>query len=585
VQAITVLQNLLERVRSRLFRTRLPLLAKELVEQAARRRTYLIRLGYAVLLFAAFLVFAYGASSGPANPADILGRGRGMFQTLVVIQFFGILIFLPATMAGVIAVEKERATLPLLMLTDLTSRQILWQKFLGRVVAMLSFLLLGLPLLAVCYAFGGIGTDYLLAGVYLLVLTCLQIGALSLACSAFCSSSLAALLSSYILTAILYVVVPGIFGDWFAPWLIFSQHAQGGFGSVVFASIFVVVSIAVFLRFAHGYLVRRAFLPPGNALLGIFRWLDRTFENWNAAVGGIHLIREKATLPGERPIAWREVTKKSLGRIVYLFRILVILEVPLVFVAVGSFYRIVEWQESDSLSAILYILWAIAGLALAIMSTNAIASERTYQTLEVLLTTPLSGADILRQKLRGVRRLMFVLIVPIATCVGFRAWIARSLHLTTLGQGTLSYVAVSLFAIAIYLLLVTWFGAWVGLWARTRLRAIITLLVLLVVWAAGPLLLAGLLEEAVHLDVQHLDVQLPLLEYPRCVSPAWAVIAIERAGIDTFLDHAPLKLLAANLGFYLVVLLLVRWDCLRNADRLLGRARPRERAGAETTDE
>ena len=549
-----------QRLRSRLFRPRLPLLGKELTEQAARRRTYLVRAGYAVLLFATFLLFAYGAADGPLNLVDLLGRGRSMFQTLVAIQFVGILLFLPATMAGVIAVEKELATLPLLMLTDLTPRQVLWEKFLGRLVAMVSFLLLGLPLLAVCYAFGGITTGYLVAGVYLLLLTCLQVGALSLACSAFCSSSLAALLSSYVLTAFLYLVVPWVFGDWFAPWLIFRDHGPNGLGTVLFESVFVLISTLIFLRMAHGYLVRRALQPPGNALLAVFRWLDRLFESWNVTVGGVHLIREKPTLPGDEPIAWREVTKKSMGRVVYLFRILVLLEAPLILVAVGSFYRLILWHESDSLSTLLYVLWIIAGLAVAVTSANTIASERTYQTLEVLLTAPLTGAEILRQKLRGIRRLLLVVAVPLATCIGLRAWYARSLYLTTLGEGTLAYVAVSLVAVVVYLTLLTWFAAWVGLWTRTRFRAIITLLVLLVAWAVGPLLAADLMRGSM----------LTQLAY---VSPAGAVMAIERAGIDTFLRNAPLELLAANLGFYLAAILAIRWRCLRNADRLLGRAR------------
>lgn len=66
-------------MRSSLPRFSLPLLAKELVEQAARKRMYRVRTLYAVVLFAFSLLivhsfFQYAGS----NPLNVLGRG-GIF--------------------------------------------------------------------------------------------------------------------------------------------------------------------------------------------------------------------------------------------------------------------------------------------------------------------------------------------------------------------------------------------------------------------------------------------------------------------------------------------------------------------------
>ena len=143
------------------LRSPMPLLGKELAEQAARKRTYVLRCAYAALLFIAFCVVFYGEAREVRSGFELLGRGRGMFVALVYIQFVGVLAFLPATMSGVITQEKEQRSLELLLLTDLRPSEILLQKYLGHLIPIFTFLLLSLPLLAICYAFGGVSPEYL----------------------------------------------------------------------------------------------------------------------------------------------------------------------------------------------------------------------------------------------------------------------------------------------------------------------------------------------------------------------------------------------------------------------------------------
>src|SRR5260221_2972503 len=134
----------------------LPLLGKELIEQAARKRTYVIRGLYAALLFFSSYLFFYEIMQvGSASPLAVLGRGREMYATLVGLQFAGVYLFMPAMTCGVLTQEKERASLQLLFLTRLGPWTILFEKLLGRVVPMLGFLLLSLPMLGIAYMLGG----------------------------------------------------------------------------------------------------------------------------------------------------------------------------------------------------------------------------------------------------------------------------------------------------------------------------------------------------------------------------------------------------------------------------------------------
>src|SRR5262245_48489664 len=96
----------------------LPLLARDLIAQAARKRTYVIRVVYASLLFlAAYLMFHNHLQAGRTSPLAVLGTGRQMFTTVVALQFIGVYVFTPAITCGVLTHEKEKASLQLLFLT------------------------------------------------------------------------------------------------------------------------------------------------------------------------------------------------------------------------------------------------------------------------------------------------------------------------------------------------------------------------------------------------------------------------------------------------------------------------------------
>src|SRR5258708_111578 len=169
-----------------LARFGLPLLAKELIEQAARKRTYVVRVVYAALLFfAAYLFFYDTLRMGKASPLAVLGRGQHMFSALVALQFAGVYFFMPALTCGFLTYEKETASLQLLFLTRLGPWTILCEKLMSRLIPMFGFLLLSLPLLAFAYSLGGISPAFLASGVWLLVLAVLQMGTLALPLSAF----------------------------------------------------------------------------------------------------------------------------------------------------------------------------------------------------------------------------------------------------------------------------------------------------------------------------------------------------------------------------------------------------------------
>lgn len=196
----------------------LPLLTKELIEQSARKRTYVVRTIYAGVLYGiALWIFQQQLGSWNATGFSILGRGRSLYDALAKLEFCGIFLFLPAMTCGVLTTEKERDTLGILLLTKLGPWTIVFEKLFSRLVPMATFVLLSLPLLAIAYSLGGIEAVDIANLMWVLSVTALHVGSFSVLCSAWFRTTAAAFLATYVLGAI-SIVAAGILFQQASPW-------------------------------------------------------------------------------------------------------------------------------------------------------------------------------------------------------------------------------------------------------------------------------------------------------------------------------------------------------------------------------
>ena len=525
-----------------------PLLAKELTELANRRRTYVVRFLYAAGLFAGGLIAIYGSG------AEVqLGAGREIFRSLVQLQFWLILLFLPPSASGALTIEKERDSLSLLLLTTIPPWSILVQKFLSRLVPMVSFLLLSFPLLAVAYSYGGVATGELVGAIVLLLLFAAQVCAVAVMCSAYCRTTPEALIATYAALLVLFILPPAWPPHLFS---MFSDSRHPTSVAVVVASVPVGAVMAGTFLMGRVFLEKRAFVPPRNVLLQIFHWLDGVFEDMNSVTGGVVLVNDKNSLPDDAPIAWRETAKKSLGTFRYLFRVCTALELPIIFV--GAAVDITMVRSNNAISALLYILWWIAAAMICVHASGVITAERSRQSLDALLAVPLTGAEILNQKLAGVWRLIAVLLVPFGTIYLFQLWF-RGFNF--------GYVLGSVATASVFLPLIAWMALAVGLRIRATMKAVLTSVGIVVAVALLPFAAATVLG-LIFGGTGRLAGDLT-----DSLSPISIVRMVERRG--QFRDRT------SELEFWLTVLITlplygslwwaVRRNCLRNADRLLNR--------------
>lgn len=536
----------------------LPLLMRELSDQAGRARHYVLRTVFAtVLLLLGYLYLRELLWGGNQIGIRSLGNGPALFNRVISLEAFGILIFLPAMTCGAIAGEKERNTLAVLLTTRLGPATIVMEKLLSRLVLVFSLLLMSLPLLTFAYALGGLSLEYMVRALVWLAALSVMVVTLSLLCSAWCGSSVSAFFMTYVSGVALYVGGFGVFLPFHLGLFIWG----GVLPNMRVLLLGVVLPSAAFFLLTVRCLVRRASVTPTNFVLSFFRRLDVLFNRMNVVTGNIVLTRETSTLPDATPIAWRETAKKSLGTVRYLVRVLVTIELPTVFLLLVSAHGQGVLGRGTSVGSLLWLaVWCVAAALIAVMCGSIVSGERMRQTLPVLLSTPIPGDQIIVELFAGVRRLIFVLWIPFATIAAFDYWFHVGPGFATpLSTGV--RILCDVLQLTIYPFLIAWATFYLGAKIRSPLWAIVASLLAVSGAVVIPFLVLWLV------SVSELTQGLGWWRYAVLASPATIIVANEYAS-------ATLVMTCGNFLFFGGLLFLLRRYCLRNADRLLDRAYP-----------
>lgn len=609
----------------------LPLLTRELIEQSNRRRTYVFRVIYAVALFGltSWTIWSEVGEVWASGNRAILGMGIGrtVLDSVVQLQFAGIYLFLPALVCGSITSEKERETLGLLMVTRLGPWTILFEKLLARLVPMTGYLLLSLPLLAVARTLGGVSAGDIFWAAITLCVTMVLVASFALMWSVLARTTASALVLTYVTGAMLAffgngIVVatieglaslltlnftPNSFSSGAYPYtrelFLLQNSPQSAYllGSFAFSGMALfelgqmtssavagylllpsVLAAGACLGIARWQFWRRAFPTAGNFIPKLLRWFDDFFHriNQNRLTRGIVLVRDKNTLPLFKPVAWRETVKKSLGSTRYLVRLLVLLELPLLPIVSMMLFDLIEGRQLvlPRPAGVVYPVWFFAVLFVSVHATGTIANERSHQTLDVLLSTPLTSREIVSQKLAGVWKLCFVLAIPFATALLYELMTtAEASHpimpIATSPWTGLGYTQPvyrrwphlfwSIASFLVYLPLMAWLGLWLSLRMASRLRALVTQILLMVAICAIPLLFVSPLRGVMTTGSMIAVV----------ISPLAALMQIELHSVP-FDETTRTVTLALNMALWAGVACWLRFQCYRRFAELTGRLDP-----------
>jgi ABC-type Na+ efflux pump permease subunit len=192
-----------------------PLAGWELRRLARRGAALRVRLVVLYILLLAFLGFAtlwfhplpareiFGGNLPRLAPAEVARFASAFALVLLEAQLVAVVVVTPALAAASVAEEKDRQTLPLLLTTDLTDREIVFGKATGRIAFVLATVLGGLPVLALTRLFGGVDAAFLVTGYTLTAGTVVLCAAIGIHAACRAPDLRSAILRAYGWTAIL----------------------------------------------------------------------------------------------------------------------------------------------------------------------------------------------------------------------------------------------------------------------------------------------------------------------------------------------------------------------------------------------
>ena len=176
-----------------------PVLRREAITSLRNRRSFINLTLYVIAIVAVMALFIemllMNSRGLLFDPADV----KYSYIALTGMQIAAIMLSTPALCAGSISGERERQTLDLLLVTDLTPLEIVMGKLMASLAMVLLMTLTSLPIYAICLYFGTLSVlDVLGMMVFFLVSAC-AVGSVSIYFSCKIQKTVISILCVYLL--------------------------------------------------------------------------------------------------------------------------------------------------------------------------------------------------------------------------------------------------------------------------------------------------------------------------------------------------------------------------------------------------
>ena len=482
-----------------------PIFQVELVTAARQRRQFVLRVFYAaIILFVLWVSYSTTASynrlmnqGGTVSISDLARAATNFFFAFTWVQLLGILAIAPVMAVGTIATERERRTIEYLFATDLSNFEIVVGKTFARLLIVGQLVLVSLPILFIFRLLGGIPANLLAASFLIAGSTALFLTSLSVCISVWSPRARDAVMRVYRVLAVLIIIpmmlspllmiiqIQNLGGTWWAeafaralgycfavnPIAVLGQAMGGVIGAgagfdfqPVLNMAFWHVVMSVGLIALATSAVRRVHLRDSSRGEGsvkkadepALRWYER--YRWRPQLGTNAMLWKEAFAPTAKTrlgflgvAANAIVVVVALGFTAYFF-VLALTRNPGFNDEVFFYFSAIETL----------VLGVCFMLLLAARAAGLITIEKERDCWISLISTPLTGGQIMRAKMLGnlyAARWGYLLLLItwlLAACFDAR-------YLLIIPLLTLSFVLCTLF--------VTNVGLQFSLWSSTSLRA------------------------------------------------------------------------------------------------------------------
>jgi ABC-type transport system involved in multi-copper enzyme maturation permease subunit len=488
-----------------------PIFGKELRATARRRRSYVLRVAYLGALLLSLLV-AWTGTSNRVYGTSIAAQAQAQAQ--LGQMFFGFFCVFSATAMAVIgpvltatAISGERLgkTLHVLLMTPITTWQIISGKLFSRLLVALTLIGLSLPALALVRLLGGVELMQMVGIVCLCVATVLATASIGLFFSTFMDRAYAVILLSYGAMLVLYAFVPFV--------LFFAVELNGGMNRRVYETInwmacavalaegafrpgvvdwlpcvLVHLGLAAVLVTVSALILRRSSRRAGESR-GEAPPAPPDIVQWSDTGDGVSVLPQSAiqnpqpriAAPArpprdvsDHPVLWRETRRALMNKpwhSVVGAAVTVVLLLAVYLILHGD--DLLDEKATQAGFAWMFnlVLWLLT----CVLSATVIAQEKESDTWTLLLATPLPGRSIVWGKVLGVyRRMMWpgalvaahFLAFTVAGVIAWQAllltlwvlftfntiWVATGVYLSLrVGKVTFAVIVNLLLAVLIYL--------------------------------------------------------------------------------------------------------------------------------------
>jgi ABC-type transport system involved in multi-copper enzyme maturation permease subunit len=442
-----------------------PVFTREAVTAPRRPKMYLSRtvyvIGLWVLMLTLWMVFT--GTQQVRNLGDLARFGHVLFLSLSALQMAVLFFFSALSTASAVALEKDRRTLELLLMTRLSSSELVLGKLLAGMLSVLMLLGAALPFFMLTVLFGGVSGGQVLRVFAVTLVSALAAGSLGSLLALWREKTFQTLA----LTVLCLLAWPA------ACEAVRWSYAEGGwqaFAATAASPIHAILGATQPMTGAGGWLenaanayllvaAAAAVLLNGLAILGIRRWNPTREaargpqEEHPAAVAEPAAGQAAGLLPAQDaqaadrvyplrqpdrqtahlthrqdargtrevwdyPIIWREMRTWAYGRKVVFIRAAYVL---LAAASIAALYLMSRGEEGITRYGAALATLPLFVLSLMLINAQGVTSltnERDAKALDLLLVTDVSAKEFVFGKLGGIfYNTKEMVVLPLVACL------------------------------------------------------------------------------------------------------------------------------------------------------------------------